>query len=378
MDVFNPDGLHFTYDLYNNIGQSELNYTYCGGFSFSITNRILSLAEANLDKIGETEIIKKKVYFIMVKSLHHVTRQFDKFNKEEAEPSSFFTIQKVHDNYFITFGMLVESKIMESIRKKLEEVNTKDTDKLIKQYKEIVKKGEITDKAGIGMGVLEMAQKSGNNLAFEFKKMNEEYSWLYIQTAILKKSNESEAVMNSGEELKKALNFHHILMEKNMNLVYSGYFNQDTVRNILSMTEGNTGWNKGLIQKKNIFNIIIELMQNINKYGYDPEKRMEDKSGIFLIGRDETQIAITMGNLVLNDNIVKLKSTLDQINSLNFAELDNLYNQVMMEDEQEGATGAGLGLIDIKMKSKNKLEYDFIPVKDNYSFYCIQVRVSDN
>ena len=97
-----------------------------------------------------------------------------------------------------------------------------------------------------------------------------------------------------------------------------------------------------------------------------------------MIGRNEDEFVIIMGNLVLNEGIANLKSKLDQINSLDFAELDDLYNTVMMADEKEGATGAGLGLIDIKMKSRHKLDYDFIPVEDNYSFYCMQVRVSDN
>ena len=82
--------------------------------------------------------------------------------------------------------MLIESKIVETLKKKLEEINTEDTNKLIKQYQEIVNKGEIADKAGIGMGILEMAKKSENKLAFDFVKKDEQHYWLYIQTKILK------------------------------------------------------------------------------------------------------------------------------------------------------------------------------------------------
>jgi hypothetical protein len=36
---------------------------------------------------------------------------------------------------------------------------------------------------------------------------------------------------------------------------------------------------------------------------------------------------------------------------------------------------AGLGMIDIARKSGNKLEYQFLPIDDKNSFFCLTIKI---
>ena len=45
--------------------------------------------------------------------------------------------------------------------------------------------------------------------------------------------------------------------------------------------------------------------------------------------------------------------------------------------KKKGQKGAGLGFIDIKMKSENNLTYHFNQIDADYSFFEIQVKVSE-
>ena len=48
-----------------------------------------------------------------------------------------------------------------------------------------------------------------------------------------------------------------------------------------------------------------------------------------------------------------------------------------MAEERVDQRGAGLGLIDMKLKSKHNLEYNFTPVNEEYSFFTVQVKIEN-
>jgi hypothetical protein len=51
--------------------------------------------------------------------------------------------------------------------------------------------------------------------------------------------------------------------------------------------------------------------------------------------------------------------------------LDDLYSEIIMKDDVPGQKGAGLGFIDIKMKSGNNIDYSILPYNDKVSFLSI-------
>ena len=96
-----------------------------------------------------------------------------------------------------------------------------------------------------------------------------------------------------------------------------------------------------------------------------------------MLGEKNGEFTLTTGNLILTKRVESLSASLDKVNKANFEELDNLFNKTIMEDEKKGQKGAGLGFIDIKMKSRNNIIYNFSQVDADYSFFEIQVKVSE-
>jgi len=168
-----------------------------------------------------------------------------------------------------------------------------------------------------------------------------------------------------------------LILEKNLNLIYQVDFTQESLISILSMTEGNIGNKEDLALRKKIFNIIVELSQNIYKHADEPDTEKEGKSGILMLGEKNGEYTLTTGNLILSKRVESLSASLDKVNKANFEELDALFDKTIMEEEKKGQKGAGLGFIDIKMKSRNNIIYNFSQVDADYSFFEIQVKVSE-
>lgn len=367
----------FIFDLYRQMNHYSLSYIYRGGFSIDLSNKILSLAETNMENFSESSATKKKVYFIMLESLQNITRHRDVKAEQNIDNSSFFVIQRLANDYYITSGNTVENKNIESLKSKLSKVNSLDKDSLKEYYKETLSQGELSTKGGAGLGLIEMARKSGNKLAYDFKEINKDFSNFYFQIKVSIPEEKGFQDINI-DRLTWIEGLEERILEKNLNLIYQVDFTQENLISILSMTEGNIGNKEDLGIRKKIFNIIVELSQNIYKHADEPNKEKEGKSGILLLGEKNGVYTLTTGNLILNKKVDSLKASLDKVNKADFEELDGLFAKTIMADEQKGQKGAGLGFIDIKMKSKNNLVYHFNPVDADYSFFEIEIKVSEN
>ena len=91
-----------------------------------------------------------------------------------------------------------------------------DQNQLKQLYKDIRENTELSEKGGAGLGLIEMARKTGNKLDFEFKKANDELSFFYLQ---LRYDSPPEDII---QDLPIAVSkdFHDIMKQNNTYLTY--------------------------------------------------------------------------------------------------------------------------------------------------------------
>ena len=162
-------------------------------------------------------------------------------------------------------------------------------------------------------------------------------------------------------------------------LIYEGDFTQETTKSILSMAERNlesSGEESGI--KKKIFNVMVEALQNIVKHSDEARDSGEANhhAAIFLIGHEKSQYSIMSGNPVKNVNIPALKNALERINSLDKDGLKELYKEIIKNTTISDKGGAGLGFVDMARKSGEKLEWAFVPMSEEFSFFCLKVNIA--
>jgi hypothetical protein len=130
------------------------------------------------------------------------------------------------------------------------------------------------------------------------------------------------------------------------------------------------------VVRKRIYTVLVELLQNISQHGADvPE--YEGKTGILLMGTDGQKNKVITGNLVRKDEEDVIVRRIDHINKLDRKGLDRLYVERLTDPDMSNPLKNGLGLVDMRIKSKNPIVYDFIPLTDQYTFFTIQV-IIDN
>jgi len=370
----NKDQLDFVYELFCQTQADELNYVYRGAFTQNITDNILALAEIGLDKAGESQKIKRRVYLIMVEGLQNITKHQD--SKTQAfDKSGFFHILKKGSTFFITTANLIQNEKREVLTSHLERINNLEKEDLKKFYKQVLTKGEISSKGGAGLGLIEIARKSGRKLSYDFKSFNDEFCFFYLHTEVGTISDDE--IDNEGFALPDIIRLHEKLNQLDIFLIFNSLFNQESLIYLLSIIERQIV--DTVLSKKKVYNVIVEMLQNIIHHGAEIENReIEGKPGIFFISEDANCFFLSAGNYVLNDHVGKLKHRIKIVNELDIDELEDYYNKRLFNLEIDNSKETGLGIIDIRLKTLRKINYNLLQVDDKFSFFTLQTSVLKN
>lgn len=185
--------------------------------------------------------------------------------------------------------------------------------------------------------------------------------------------------MNGNKDfLEFVYSFNESMESKNVKLVYKGEITHQVTKAFTSITETNMMVEEepNSVQKK-VFHVIVEFLQNISKHAdYMGDESHEEGSGVFLLCKDDENYVITTGNILMKQKEAAIGEVLDKINSLDKEGLKALYKQQIKEGRLSDKGGAGLGFIDIAKKTGNPLDYKFVPLNDEFSFFIISSTIS--
>ena len=185
-------------------------------------------------------------------------------------------------------------------------------------------------------------------------------------------------MIKESEFIKSVFQFYKLMKLNEVSLVYEGEITHDITKAFTSLTESamDKADESSSTQRK-VFHVMVECLQNISKHAEEVDlgEVHKEKRGVFLIHKDENQYGVTTGNVVSNDNISELTDQLNLINSLDKDGLKKLHKEQIKGGTLSEKQGAGLGFIDIAKKTGNPLEYHFLDIDDQVSFFILTSRI---
>ncbi|OQY04313.1 MAG: hypothetical protein B6I20_03325 [Bacteroidetes bacterium 4572_117] len=368
----NPKSIRLI-DLYDLTRKDDLEYIFRGDFSSKIVSGILDLAKTTLKESSDTYRIKSKIYYIMGESLQNIARHHCETFYQSPDKYSLFAIHKKNFKYYITSGNIVEIKDIDGIKYKIEKINSLGHDDLREYSRTTRSTGALSEKGGAGLGLIEIAKRSGNKLEYDFKEINDSFSYFYLNTEIpVLNKPEAEPKTDYKYSIENIKELHEILVKDNVILFFKGAFNQNSLLNLLSIVESQLKESTITIK---IYNIMVELLQNISKHADNFSVEIDWKPGIFMITETKDKFMLISGNYVKNAKTDALKRNIEYVNDLSFSQLVIEYNRILQDFDLKN-NNAGLGLIDLKRKSKQNLDYSFHEIDKDLSFFTLQVSIS--
>jgi len=181
-------------------------------------------------------------------------------------------------------------------------------------------------------------------------------------------------------EISEALEIHQYMNDKNVIMSFMGELTHQVTTSLLkNLKENMSSTNVDVVTQKRLYGIIVECLDNISKHwvALDIEKVLGRASPpLFMLSRKDNHYFIVTGNHVPNEQVDFLIKKIELVNALDKKGLQDYYRQTLAKESPLERDNAGLGIIDIALKSGNKLEYEFKPITSAVSFYVIQARIS--
>ena len=360
-------------ELFHLLSHDNLSFIYQGNFNDEITHRIIDLSEIN-NIVQDQGRLNSKVSVLLAECFQNIIRHGDSNIAPFISPekTGIFITRSFGSSYIITSANIIDNSEIPNLKVKLEQINNLSKEELKELYLRVLSSSEFSSKGGAGLGLIEMARKSGQKLDFEFVTLDEKVSYFYLQINLLTPTDKEKAEIKETLSLSVAKDFHRLMNANNIFIIHKGDFSQHTLVPIFRMIEDNIENNKekGNFRKK-IVHVLIEILQNVSKHA--PEMN-NVREGIFIMGKTGEHYTISTGNYIKKSEVESLRNLLNKLNGFTKEELTEEYKKTLTEI-LESREYIPLGLVNVTRESAKKLDYSFFPVNDKYDFYSINVSV---
>jgi hypothetical protein len=173
------------YELYDRMNMNNILLSFKGNITTDLMTSILQIMEERLDTFKESPRTRKKVYNVMVECLQNLYHHIDSIplhvgDIDDQDRSALFMIGLDESGYRIITGNYVQVHRVDELKGKLEDINSRDSEALRQLYKEILNNEERTQKGGSGLGMVDIARKTGQKLDYEFTPINSEYTFFTL------------------------------------------------------------------------------------------------------------------------------------------------------------------------------------------------------
>lgn len=175
-------------EYYSKLNGDDVLIAYKGNVSSELISNVLEVVEARMDDYSEDSRIRKKVYNVLVESLqnlyHHIEILPPELQKNFDEKFGILVVSRVGTKYKISTGNFVETSKVAQLKGKIDKINSMDADELKDMYKFILNHQRLSEKGGGGLGLVDIARKTGNKLDYKFNKYNDEFSFFNLDVYI--------------------------------------------------------------------------------------------------------------------------------------------------------------------------------------------------
>jgi hypothetical protein len=165
------------------VEKGEVLINHYGPLSYEEIGFLLNKTTSLLERYNFGITIRKKVYSAMVESLENIYKHQDVIKgSNNYQPKFSLTLE--NDKVDLTCSNSLLKVKIGPLKERLEKVNQLDKAGLKEFYKEIILSGNVTQKGGAGLGIINIAKVTENKLEFTFDDIDELYTYFTLRIKV--------------------------------------------------------------------------------------------------------------------------------------------------------------------------------------------------
>jgi len=182
-----PDSL---YDFKKNLNEKGIFFCLSGPISQALLVELGDTLKQKmqLDEASSSTVLR--VFSMVVEKaqniIHYSAEKIPSTDSTEQDELKLGIIAVGYkdNHYFVSCGNLLENKNVEKLREKLTRLQKMNKEEIKQYYKEQRKKGGDEGSKGAGLGLIEIARKADKPIEFDFKKIDEKFSFFSSKIVI--------------------------------------------------------------------------------------------------------------------------------------------------------------------------------------------------
>jgi hypothetical protein len=176
------------HEYYSKLNGGDVLLAFKGSITTDLINNVLEEIEEKLEGADEQAKIRKKLYNVLVESLqnlyHHVEELPESIRNEFEAKFGVLVISRVDNAYKISTGNFITSEKIKFLKDKIDKINSLSKEELKDMYKFILNHQKLSAKGGGGLGLVDIARKTGNKLEYTFQHYADDYYFFNLDVYI--------------------------------------------------------------------------------------------------------------------------------------------------------------------------------------------------
>jgi hypothetical protein len=164
--------------------KENIMLSFKGFLSEDLLDSILKVIEEKLTYFQAEAKTKKKVYNVLVECLQNLYHH-SKTEGMQEEQSIIVMVVNHKGGYSVITGNMISTDHVEILQQRIRQINAMDSEELTTMYRKVLNNGTYSSKGGGGLGIIDIARRSGEKLDYGFVPVDEFNSFFSLNVKIL-------------------------------------------------------------------------------------------------------------------------------------------------------------------------------------------------
>ena len=164
--------LERVYDLYDQLEKGRVMLSFKGSLTTELITALLGVVERKMEAIEADGKVRKRVFNVVMECLqnlyHHNSANSGATEGTNEERHGVVMIVHNASGYSVLTGNFMRTSEVATLKTRLDKINGLDADQLRGLYKETLTDGKFGVAGGGGLGIIDIARKSGQKLEYGF------------------------------------------------------------------------------------------------------------------------------------------------------------------------------------------------------------------
>jgi hypothetical protein len=171
-------------EWYAEVVKNDTILNYKGAVSKDDIAELLAKIEIELERKDEDIKVIRKIYNIAVEILQNLFHHSDSLKGEDKKVCAFILKDFEDNKYALITGNYIKKNKLRLLKDRLDQINFLNSEELKVLYKIVLNNQQFSEKGGGGLGMIDVARKSGSKILYNFYEFDNDYYFYTFSVAI--------------------------------------------------------------------------------------------------------------------------------------------------------------------------------------------------